>query len=159
MVADGLGRQIGFGKALHHQIQAVFLGQLVQRGGKAELVEDVAHVLREAIEQGVQVVAHVVRGLGDAGQGELGGVEKRVAADGREHLVQVVILGADGLMARSHRITRGLQHAIEAAQDGEGQDDLAVFVFFVRTAQQLGVLPDQVGKFGHSGGGMIFRVE
>ena len=39
------------------------------------------------------------------------------------------------------------QHAIQAAEDGHGQDDLSVVAAFVITPQQVRNFPDQVGFF------------
>lgn len=52
-------------------------------------------------------------------------------AHGREHLVQVVALVVNRLVLGTHSITGRQQHAVQAAQDGEWQDDFAVLVFFV----------------------------
>ena len=151
VVGDFIDTQRRFGKALHHKVEAVFFCQFVQRGSETEFLENVAHVLREAVNHGFEVVAHVVGGLRDVGQRKFRRVEKRVAADRGQHLVEVVTLALHGSVACPHRFAGGLQNAIEAAQDGEGQDDLAVFVFFEGTAQQFSVFPNKVGKFGHSG--------
>ena len=47
----------------------------------------------------------------------------------------------------------GLQHAIETAEDGERQDDLAVFGLLVVAAQEIGDGPDEGGEIGvgHAG--------
>ena len=76
-------------------------------------------------------------------------LRQSIAAHGREHFVQVVPFVMDELVLGADRFTRGLQHAVKSAQDGEGLDDLAVLVFLVRSPQKLGILPNQVGKFGH----------
>ena len=47
-----------------------------------------------------------------------------------------------GILGQHGRLG-GLQHAIQAAQHGEGQDDLAVFGLLVVAAQQVGDGPYQ----------------
>lgn len=50
------------------------------------------------------------------------------------------------LLPLQHRILAGFEHRIEAAQDGEGQDDIAVFAAHVDVAQPVvGDVPDEVG--------------
>ena len=44
----------------------------------------------------------------------------------------------------------GFEHAIEAAQHREGQDDLAVFGLLVVAAQEVGNGPDEGGEVGFS---------
>ena len=145
VVRNLLSVKVGFGKALRHEIQAVFFSKLVQGGGKAEFFKDVAHILGEAVNHGFQVVAHVVWGLRDIGQRKFGRVEERVTTDGRQHFVQVIALITHSRMSRQDGFAGGLQYAIEAAKDGEGKNDLAVFVFFEGTAKQFGVFPDEIG--------------
>ena len=42
----------------------------------------------------------------------------------------------------------GRQHTVETAQDGQGQDDLAVCVALAGTAQQVADAPDERGDLG-----------
>src|SRR5207302_4914191 len=61
-------------------------------------------------------------------------------------------LGAvlEGGVLRQHLLPRGSQQAVEAAEDGEGEDDLAVLVALVGTAEQVADVPDEAGELGVS---------
>jgi hypothetical protein len=77
--------------------------------------------------------------------GTVGGVRRTVTEQGWEIGVCMVL---ERLSEQARKLCRrdwgtvgGVRRTVT--------DDLAVFVFAVRTTQQFGVLPDEVGKFAH----------
>ena len=54
-----------------------------------------------------------------------------------------------------NRCLGGLQHTVQAAQDSEGQDDLAVLGLFVVATRQVGYGPDEGRQVGVAYGGMV----
>ena len=57
-------------------------------------------------------------------------------------------LGLDLRVLRQHLRLGRREQAVEAAQHRQRQDDLAVFVPLVRTAEQVADAPDEVGELG-----------
>ncbi len=89
---------------------------------------------------------------------ELGKVVERDAGDlGKPVADDVLGLGLDGGVLFQHRGLRRREDAIESAQDRQRQDDLAIFVPFVRAAEQIADAPDEVGdlRVGFSGHSVI----
>ena len=64
-------------------------------------------------------------------------------------------LGLDGGMFLQHGGLGRREDAIEPAQDGERQDDLAVFVPLVGAAEQIADAPDESGDLGVRFGGHL----
>ena len=64
-------------------------------------------------------------------------------------------LDGEGLDAGEDLSFGGLEDAVEAAQQDEGQDDSAVLGLLVVAAQQIGDGPDQTGVIGGRGGGRV----
>ncbi len=62
-------------------------------------------------------------------------------------------LGLDGGVFLERGGLRRRENATEAAQDGERQDDLAVFVPLVGPAQEIADAPDEAGELGMGFGG------
>jgi len=54
------------------------------------------------------------------------------------------------LLFLQHGELGGFQHAIEAAEDAERKDDLAVFGLFLVAAQEIGDGPDEGGEIAIS---------
>lgn len=83
----------------------------------------------------------------ELGEGELGDVVEGLPS---RHAQGAVLLRdlvrVEKALALQHRRLGRLQHRIEAAQHGEGQDDIAVLATDIHVAQPIiGNVPDEVG--------------
>ncbi|HLL02270.1 MAG TPA: hypothetical protein VK539_16910 [Myxococcaceae bacterium] len=150
-VADDLGVQVDIGELLGDQVQQVGLLEPVDLGVELEALEDVAHRGREVLHVGAQVLANVVLVAHELLQVERRGVEEELAG-----LLEQEGLGVElGLLAQlllcEDGGLGGFEHAVEPAQHGKRQDDLAVFGLLVVTAQQVRDGPDEGGevRFSH----------
>jgi hypothetical protein len=65
----------------------------------------------------------------------------------------VLALGLDCGVFLQYRRFRRRENGIKPAQDGEWQDDLAVFVSLVGASEQITDAPDEVGDLGVRFGG------
>ncbi len=150
-VADDVRVQVDVGELLGDQVQQSGLGQPVDLGVELEALEDVAHRGRERLDVGAQVLADVVLVAHQLLQVERRGVVEVAAGLLQQERLRVhpgrLALG----QLLQHRRLGGLQHAVEAAQDGEGEDDLAVLGLLVVAAQEVGDGPDEGGevRIGH----------
>ena len=147
-VADGVGVEVDVGELLGDEVEQLGLGEPVDLGVELEALEDVAHRGREGLHVGAQVLADVVLVAHELLQ-----VERRRVVEELAGLPQQEGLGVQpGLLARGqlgeHGGLGGFEHAVEAAQDGERQDDLAVLGLLVVAAQQIGDGPDEGGEIG-----------
>ena len=116
------------GKELHHRIEQVLALQAVDPVEEAEVLnEHVSHVLRQAIDVGLEVVCDVLRvgqqrregKVGENVEGEPGLAADDLGACFFGGARQAGCQGLDGLEVR-------LQQAVHAAQDREGEDDFAI---------------------------------
>ena len=152
-VVDHVRVQIDAGELLGDQIEQIGLGQALDLAGEVEALEDVARRRREGLQIGVEVLADVVLVAQERGQVQRAGVvEAHAGLAQQEGLGVQPGLGARRMLGQ-HRRLGGLQHAVQPAQHGEGQDDAAVFALLVVTTQQVGDRPDE-GREGlgiHSG--------
>ncbi len=139
--------QIDVGELLQHQIQQPGLGQALDLGVEVEALEDVARLGREALHVGVEILADVVLVARQRGQIQLRDVvEARGADDALEERIGIKARGGLLLRLGQHLRLGGGQHAVQAPQHGERQDDAAVFGLLVIAAQQIGNRPDEGGQ-------------
>ncbi len=124
----------------------------VNQGGnlvaELELVEYLLHVGREAVEIGFEVGAQLV-GLGpgaQVAQGEWRGVVEGLTGGGAQGGLRIGDARVVHLLLHAlHGRFRRLQHGVEAADNGHGQDDVAVLAADVDVAQNvIGNAPDKV---------------
>ena len=115
-----------------------------------ELLDDIAGGLGEASDVGEQVVGDIRGVIEQAPEGQRRGVVELLAGDGTEDRVHVLDspgqlrrLGENGVLGR-------LEDAVEAANDGEGQDDFAVLGLLVVSTEQVGHRPDEAGVVADS---------
>ena len=66
-----------------------------------------------------------------------------------EHRLEVLDPAAELGVPVEHRLLGRLQHAVQAAQHGQRQDDLAVLGLLVVAPQQVGDRPDERGVVAH----------
>ena len=129
--------------------EAVGLGEPGDLIPKLEVLEDVLHVRREAVEIGHEVVLERLLRLAglQVAQEEGRGVVEGLAGGGAQGVVLVgdLFLVECGLHFE-HGLFGRLQHGIETAEDGHRQDDIAVFAADEDVAQGVvGDAPDEVG--------------
>ena len=147
-IADGIGMEVDVGELLGDEVEQAGLGQLVDLGVKLEALENVAHGRRERLHVGAQVFADVVLVAHELLQVERRGVVEELAGLAQQEGLGIQAGRLAGFLLGQHGGLGGFQHAIQAAQDGEGQDDLAVFGLLVVAAQEVGDGPDEGGKVG-----------
>ncbi len=153
VVADGLRAQVGGGHLLHDLEEQVGLVELADELAELEVLEDLAGVLREAVHVGEQVAL-------DVGAAQLGQVHRRGVVEGlarglEEELLAGVLLqllhGLELLDLFENLGLAALQHALQAAQDREGEDHAAVLGLLEVAAEQVGEGPDVGGGLGEVG--------
>lgn len=134
--------QVDVGEFLGHQVEQVGLGQALDLGVEVEALEDVARRGRERLDVGVEVLADVILVAQQAGQIQLGRVVEALPGLAQQEMLvpRHVLLG--GVFGQ-HGGLGTFQHAVQAAQNREGQDDAAVFGLLVVAAQQVGHRPDE----------------
>ena len=147
-IADGIGMEVDVGELLGDEVEQAGLGQLVDLGVKLEALENVAHGRRERLHVGAQVLADVVLVAHELLQVERRGVVEELAGLAQQEGLGIQAGRLAGFLLGQHGGLGGFQHAIQAAQHGEGQDDLAVFGLLVVAAQEVGDGPDEGGKVG-----------
>ncbi|MDQ1081472.1 hypothetical protein QE401_003998 [Pseudoroseomonas cervicalis] len=146
VVADLVGVQREGGEALGHLVEQPGLAQPVGLLGEAEALEDVADGRREAADIGVQIGAEIVLVAHQGLQVEGRGVGEGHARDAPQEGLGLDPHGRLGLRLGEHLFLGGRQHAVEAAQHREGQDDPAVFGGLVVAAKQVSHGPDEGGE-------------
>ena len=145
-VADHLGVQVDLGELFCHLVEQPGLGQPLDLGVKFKMLKHVTHGGRERLHVAEQVLRNVVGVAQELFQVQRGGVVEALA-----RLAQQEGLGVDALLffvgqLGQHGGLGRFEHAVEAAQHGEGQDDLAVVGLLVVAAQQVGHGPDEGGE-------------
>jgi hypothetical protein len=153
VVGHHAGVQVHLGEALHHQVEDVGLVQARHLLGELEaLDEDLPHVVAEGAQVGVEVLGDVVRVVQQAAEVEAGGVVEVGPADAAQDGGGLLDAAAREPIVLLHdRVPGVLQHAVQAPQHGEGQDDLAVVVLLEVAAQQVGDGPQEAGRLGEAG--------
>ena len=125
--------------------------QALDLGLEFKVLEDVAHLGREALD----VAEQVLRGVRGIAQ-QLLQVQRRLVEERQAGLAlekgcrvdaQLLLGGQLG----EHSIFGRVQHAIETAQHGEREDDLAVVGLLVIAAKEVGDGPDEGGQGGLGG--------
>ena len=118
-------------------------GQTVDLYVEVELDDDVPGRLGEPGDVVAQVAGHVV-GIGkQRREGVLRRVVERLAGGMRQHRTPVLeVLGELG-GSLQHLVLGGLEHAVESAENRQGQDHPAVLGLLIDTPQQVGHRPDE----------------
>src|SRR5690606_2291068 len=129
------------------QVKQVGLGHALDLGVKLKALENVARLGREALHVLVQVLADVVLVADQGGQVQgTGVVEASTADDALEERVRVDSSVSPLLVLGQHLGLGRRQYAVQAAQHGERQDDLAVLGLLVIAAEQVRDGPDEGRK-------------
>jgi len=146
MVADGRGVEVEAGEPLRHLVEEACLLQPVGLLGEAEPLEDIADRRGEALDVGRKIRADVILIAHETREVERCGVREGHAGYAREEGLGVEALGLTFCLLREDLRLGRRQHAIEAAQHGEGQDDAAVFGRLVVASQQISDGPNEGGE-------------
>ena len=107
---------------------------------KLELVEDLLHVGGEAVEVRLEVGAQL---LSPGSVGEIAKPERRSVVEGLAGRLAkggVLVRNLGRVEARfhaEHRVIRRFQHGVQAADDGHGQDDVAVLAPHIDVTQHV----------------------
>ena len=144
-VVDAVWRQVHSGEPLDDLEQQVLLVHACDLLAEGATLHDLAHVGGEVADVGAEVLCQVVRVVEQPLEVEPGRVVERPARRLlKEALAHVLVPAGIPGVGVKHRLLRLLQHAVEAPQDGQGEDDLAVLVSLVRASQQVADAPDEV---------------
>ena len=141
------GRQIDRGERLDDLVQQVLLGHARDLLIEREALHDLADVRREAVDVGVEVGRELIRVVEELGQVQPGQVVERPAGDPLQQAADDRLgLGLDLRVLREDLGLGRREQTVEAAQNRQRQNDLAVLVALVGPAQQVADAPDEVGE-------------
>ncbi len=128
------------------QVHAVDEAGRVVLRRELEPLEDVSDVGREGLDVAVEVGRDVVLIAEQLLQVQLGGVVEGLPRLAQQEGFRVHPLRLPGRQFCQHSVLGRPQHAIEAAQHGERQNDLAVVGLLVVPAQEVGHGPEEGRK-------------
>ena len=148
---------VGRGELFDQGTQGVGLGEARDLVAELEVLEDVLDSRREAVEVVLEVGSELLAaGAGtEVVEGELRGVVERLAGRLTERflLLDDPLLVEPGLHVEDGPLG-GFEDGVEAAQNGHGEDDVAVLAADVDVAEDIvGDAPDVVGDPVEVGGG------
>ena len=138
-------------------VEQVRLAQPLKLLGEAEVLEDVPHRRGEALDIGGEVGGDVVLVAHQLAHVERRGVHEGVAGDAQQERLGVHPGGFPLGLLREHGRLGGSQHAVQAAQHGERQDDLAVLRGLEVAPEEVGDGPDEGGDGGWLAHGILSR--
>ena len=145
-VVDLVRVQLDAGELFRDLVEQLGLVQALDRGGKVEVLEDRAHVRREALDVAVQVGADVVliaHELAHVQRRDVVEVQAGLALD--ERLKRDACRLPGGVFLELGSLA-GREHAVQSAQHGERKDDADVFALLEVAAQAVGDGPDEGGE-------------
>ena len=135
VVADRVRVQVDVGKLFGDEVEQVGLVQALDGRGEVEAQEDVLHFDGEGPHVGLQVVAQVLGVSQELRQAFGEEIEEGLSRRAPDELGEGELGRRLGLVLGQCRRPRRGQHAIEAPQHGEGQDDPPVFRLLEVAAQ------------------------
>lgn len=148
VVGDDRRAEVGEADALDDLVEKIGVVELADELGEIEILEDLAGILGEGGEVGFEIGLDT--GLAEGGEIHLRGVEEGEPAGGTK---EEFFMGLLGELLPSEFIELGEdlgfalgEHAFEAAQEGEGQNDAAVLALLEITAKEVGESPDVGGE-------------
>ncbi len=136
-IRDLVGVQIDVLESLHHLEQEAGVVEPGDGVVEVELVQHVAHVGAEAVDVVAQVGRQVRRVAEQALEVIERGVVEGVAGGPAQHRVEVIQLILVQRVGFEHLALRGLEHAVEAAQHRERQDDVLILAALERVANEI----------------------
>ena len=145
IVAHGFRRKINIArKFLHDQKQEVRLVQTVNLGVDVKGLQYGAGIFRKALDIVDQIVPNQSGIAGQRLKGEFADIVKLMLADGGQK--GSLVLVPYPLVLCHDRIMRIFQDAVQAAEYGKGQYNIAVFALLVVAPQKIGDFPYKVGR-------------
>jgi hypothetical protein len=140
---DDVRLQVDVRELLGDEVEQVGLGQAVDLRRKVEVLEYVAHLGRERLDVAAQVLGDVRLVSHQLLQVEGGRVVEVLA-----RLLEKERSGIEASLGpqrefMQNRLLGRLQHAVEAAEHGERENDLAVVGLLVVAAEQVRDGPDE----------------
>ncbi len=150
-VVQTLGTEVDVGRQelLDQRAEGVSLGEARNLVAELEVVEDVLHVRREAVQIRLEVgLELLLAGAGlEVAQRELRRVVERLFCRLPDRLILVGDLGpVERPLHLEHRLFGRLEDGVEPAQDGHRQDDIPVLSTDVQVPEDIvGDAPDEVG--------------
>jgi len=141
---------------LDQRAQGVGLGQAGNLVAELEVIEDFLDVGRKAVQIGLEVGLELLLAgaVAQVAQGELRGVVEGLAGCLAQRLI--LVGDTDRIQAElhvQHRLFGRLQHRVQAAQHGHGQNDVTILAAHIEVAQYVvGDAPDEVGDPVELGG-------
>lgn len=152
-VGDAVGVQIDVGELLDDQQKQVAVFEFFDAVFDFVLSEDVPHVFGEGVQVGEQIFAQVFGVADQGGQVVAAGVVEGVLVPGAGFEQDWADGQAFGFSFSDDFQDFWLgvcQDCVEAAQDGEGQDEVAVLVGFEVASEQVGDAPDECCVVAHA---------
>ena len=142
VVVDASGRQINVGveKLVDQRAQGIGLGQGGELVAELEVLDDVQHVGREAVEVVLKIGQQLLRVAArlQVAQGEAGSVVKSLArrvAQGSALLGNTSVV--QHFLGIEHALFGGFEHRVHAPDDEHGQDDIGVLAALEQVAQHI----------------------
>ena len=141
-VVDGGGAYVdrGIEELLDERSERIALRETRDLVAEFEIVEDVLYIRRKAVEVRLEVGPELLLACArfEVAQGELGGVVEGLPGC----LAQRKVLARDarliqGRLHIEHGLLCRLEHGVETAQDGHGQDHFTVFAAYVKIAENI----------------------
>ena len=151
MVVEPLGTEVDVRRQelLDQRAEGVSLGEARNLVAELEVVEDVLHVRREAVQIRLEVgLELLLAGAGlEVAQRELGRVVERLSGRLPKGLILVGNLGrVERLLHLEHSLFGRLEDGVEPAQNGHRQDDVPILSTNVQVSKDIvGDAPDEVG--------------
>ena len=144
-VVDALRREVHVGERLHDLEQQVPLVHARDVILEPEALHDLAHIGRERGDVAAEVLRDLIRVVEQPREVEPRGVVERPPRGPLKQLRPDVRAVAGVLLVGLEDRLLGLsEDAVEAPEDCEREDHLAVFVALVRTSEQVADAPDEV---------------
>jgi hypothetical protein len=147
-VRDPVRVEVDLRELLHDLEEEPGLVELRDRVVEVELLDHLPHVRAERLDVRAEVVGDVLRVVHQP----LEGVERRVvegvAGGLPEEVVRVVELAFVLAVGLEDLLLRGLQDLVDAAEDGQREDDVLVLAALEGVADQVGDGPEEGGDLG-----------
>ena len=143
-VVDPVGVQVHVLEALEHLEQQPGLIQSADRVVEVESLEHLTHVLAEPGDVVAQIGGEVRRIGKELVEIVARGVVEGETGDLAELRVEILELAAGQLrLFREHLLLSAGKHAIEAAEHGQGEDDVLILAAFERVADEVRDTPEK----------------
>ena len=148
-VVDAFGREVDVRELLDDLVEEVPLVHARDLLVEPEALHDLEDVVREVPDVAAEVLRDVVWVVEQPREVEPRGVVERPPGGALELLAtDVRAVAGVRSVGGEHRLLRLGEHAVEAPEHGEGEDDLAVLVALVGPSEQVADAPDERRQLG-----------